>query len=164
MTPHPLLAVLDTQVWVHIFLRLALKMDPRQPYTAIFEAFTNDEFIPVISRPTYDELQRMLTTSRSVAQFYQIDRGEATEFAESVYFVSEFVEITGALHVSSDPDDDMFVETAIVANANILVAEDSHLHEPLVQQLLREHHIKVMYPRHFRKKLDELRIEKTKGL
>ena len=38
------------------------------------------------------------------------------------------VEITGNLHVvSSDPDDDMFIECALVAGASMIVSGDRHL-------------------------------------
>lgn len=38
------------------------------------------------------------------------------------------VEITGNLHVvSSDPDDDMFIECALVAGASMIVSGDHHL-------------------------------------
>ncbi len=42
--------------------------------------------------------------------------------------VSERVEITGNLHVvSGDPDDDKFIECALVANAGVIVSGDHHL-------------------------------------
>ncbi len=150
MTPAPLLVVLDTQVWIDIYLRLAI-LDPSQPYTAIFDALSDDEFVPVYSRPTLDELRRMLTTSRAVAQHYRIDPNDAVEFIESIFYgVGEFVEITGTLRVSSDVDDDMFVETAIAARAHVLVAENRDLHEPAVRRLLHAKGVAVLYPKQFR--------------
>ncbi len=42
--------------------------------------------------------------------------------------VAENVEITGDLHVIvADPDDDMFVECAVVAGASLIVSGDRHL-------------------------------------
>jgi len=42
--------------------------------------------------------------------------------------VSEAVEITGAFHVvKDDPDDDKFVECALVAGAGMIVSGDHHL-------------------------------------
>ena len=157
MTPERLLVVLDTQVWVDIYLRLAI-LDPSQPYAAIFDALTDDEFVPVYSRPTLDELKRILTTSPDVAQYYRIDAADAVEFIESIFYgVGEFVEITGTLHVSSDVDDDMFVETAIAARAHVLVAENRDLHEPAVRRLLHGHRVAVLYPKQFRKLLAKRR-------
>ncbi len=150
MIPEGLLVVLDTQVWIDIYLRLAI-LDPAQPYIAIFDALTDDEFVPVYSRPTFEELKRMLTASRDVARRYHIDPADAVEFIESIFYgAGEFVEITSTLHVSSDVDDDMFVETAIVASAHVLVAENRDLHEPAVRHLLHEHGIAVLYPKQFR--------------
>jgi putative PIN family toxin of toxin-antitoxin system len=42
--------------------------------------------------------------------------------------VAERIEITGTLHaVSNDPDDDMFIECAMVSGAHWIVSEDRHL-------------------------------------
>jgi putative PIN family toxin of toxin-antitoxin system len=42
--------------------------------------------------------------------------------------VSEAVEITGELHiVDDDPDDDKFIECALVAGAKVIVSGDHHL-------------------------------------
>ncbi|MCP4535871.1 MAG: putative toxin-antitoxin system toxin component, PIN family [Chloroflexi bacterium] len=42
--------------------------------------------------------------------------------------VSENVEITGTLHaVADDPDDDKFIECALVAGAGVIVSGDHHL-------------------------------------
>lgn len=157
LASEPLLAVLDTQVWIDIYLRLAI-LDPTQPYTAIFDAFIDGEFIPVYSRPTFDELKYMLTSSRDVAQRFRIDVANATEFVESIFYgAGEFAEISGEIQVSSDKRDDMFVETAMVAHAYALVAEDGDLHEDPVRCLLRENGIRLLYPKQFRKLLEDKR-------
>jgi len=153
----PLLAVIDTQVWVDIYLGQAIR-NPTQPYLAIFDAFIEGEFIPVYSRPTFEELKRILTTSRNVAQYYRLNAADATEFVEAIFYeAGEYVQITGTVHVSSDVDDDMFVETAIVARAHVLVAENRDLHEPAVRELLTKNGVRVLYPKQFRKFLEERR-------
>lgn len=157
MTDRRLLAVLDTQVWIDIFLRQAI-LDPTQPYTAIFDAFLDDEFIPVYCRQTFDELHWMLSASRDVAQHYRIDPLDARDFVEAIFYqAGEFVAITGQVHVSSDPKDDLFVEAALTAKAAVLVAEDAHLHESAVHTLLGKNGIKLLYPKQFRKLLSERR-------
>jgi len=119
-------------------------LDPTQPYTALFEAFTDEEFIPVYSRPTFDELSRMLTTSHNVAHHYRINAADANAFVESIFYdTGEYVEISGTLHVSSDVNDDMFVETAIFARGHVLVAKNRDLHEPAVRRLLHGNGISV---------------------
>jgi putative PIN family toxin of toxin-antitoxin system len=154
--------VLDTQVWIDIYLRLAI-INPAQPYAAIFDAFIDDEFVPIYSRPTFDELKYQLTRGRQVAQYYRIDPLHANEFIESIFYeVGEFVEITGELRVSSDPKDNMFVETAVVAKADYLVREDRDLREPAVHAMLRKHNIRGVFPKQLRQILSERRrLEET---
>jgi putative PIN family toxin of toxin-antitoxin system len=44
--------------------------------------------------------------------------------------ISERVDITGDVHVvGDDPDDDKFIECALVADATAVVSDDHHLHE-----------------------------------
>jgi len=91
----------------------------------------------------------MLTASH-LTRKYSIDRSDAHEFIASLFYDhGVFVEISGEVHVSSDPKDDAFVETAIVADASYLVVEDAHLREPAVVALCSEHGIEVMDPATF---------------
>jgi predicted nucleic acid-binding protein len=87
------------------------------------------------------------------------DAADAVEFIESIFYgIGEFVEIAGTLRVSSDVDDDMFVETAITARAQVLVAENRDLHEPAVRRLLHQNGVAVLYPKQFRKLLAKRRV------
>lgn len=151
------LAVLDTQVWIDIYLREAI-IPAGNPYTAIFEAFIDDEFVPIYSRPTLDEVTYMLTKSHAVAQHYQIDPQEAQRFVDGIFYsCGEYVEIDGTLRVSSDSKDDCFIETAIKGNAHYLVREDKHFRETAVTEILRANGVRGVFPQQFLKILKERR-------
>ncbi len=54
---------------------------------------------------------------------------------------------------SSDEEDDVFIETAVIGEARYLVSEDAHLRENAVKRHLDRHGIRVLYPKQFRKSL-----------
>lgn len=153
--------VIDTQVWVFVFEHESLAVEgfnSRQPYRAILEALEAGEFAPVFAPETLAELEYMLKRSASVARKFNIDAELAGYFIEAV---SSFevgaivVDIDNTLSVCSDPDDNCFIEAAIVGKARYLVSEDGHLHEEAVKGELRNHGIRVVYPAQFRKALAE---------
>ncbi len=151
-------AVIDTQVWVFIFERETLHaFESKQPYRAILEALEDGQFAPVFSPATLDELQYLLTKSKAVAQRFNIDVTLAEYFIEAISSVdvgAVVVDIGEPHRVCSDPDDDAFIETAIVGKARYLVSEDGDLHEDAVKRHLTAHGIRVVYPNQFRKILE----------
>ncbi len=152
-------AVIDTQVWIFVFLRETLhEFESKQPYRAIIEALENGQFTPIFSPATLDELKYMLTKSKDVAQRFNVDIALAEHFIDAISSIdvgAVIVNIGEPARVCSDPDDDDFIETAIGGTARYLVSEDSDLHENAVKQHLAAHGIRVMYPKQFRKVLDE---------
>lgn len=151
-------AVIDTQVWVFVFEHEILEdFESKQPYRAILEALEAGQFVPIFSPETLAELQYMLTKSKTVAQRFNIDGALAQYFIDAIS-ASEvgavMVEILQPPQICSDPDDDDFIETAVVGKARYLVSEDAHLHEDAVKRHLAGHGIRVIYPRQFRKMLE----------
>jgi predicted nucleic acid-binding protein len=151
-------AVLDTQVWVFVFEHEVLDdFNSKQPFRAILEALERGDFIPVHSHDSLDELHCVLTESKAVAQRFNIDRKLAEYFIEAVSsseISAVVVDIDPPPYVSSDPDDDYIIETAVAGKARYLVSEDAHLHEPAVIEHLRQRGISVVYPKQFRKILE----------
>jgi predicted nucleic acid-binding protein len=155
----PLRAVLDTNVWVNIFLHKTVR-DPKQPYAEIDEALKAREFVPVYCPETRDELEYMLKRGKNVGVKYNIRPELVDEFLGAIFYEADagvFVEIAGNVFVSSDPDDDMFAEAAVAGRAQFLVTEDPHLHEHSVKQYLCPHGIRVVWPNQFRQALRGLR-------
>jgi predicted nucleic acid-binding protein len=162
MNPNPLPhAVIDTQTWVFIFEHEVLDdFNSKQPYRAILESLEAGEFAPVHSPDTIEELRYMLTESKDVAQAFKVDRKLAEYFIDAITapevgaVVIEIGEPTPVCE--TDPDDDYFIETAVAGRVRYLVSEDGDLHRPEVVSYLREHGIRVLYPKQFRNVLKEL--------
>ncbi len=159
MTANPLpRVVIDTQVWVFIFEHELLEdFASKQPYRAILEALEAGRFIPIFTPETLEELHYMLTESRDVAKRFNVDVKLAEYFITAISAAdvgAVMIEIQDPPFVSSDPDDDYFIEAAVVARARYLVSEDSDLHEPAVMWHLNAHGVRVLYPHQFRKLVD----------
>lgn len=152
-------AVIDTQIWIKIYLRLGVRLDPKQPYTDITASLHAGEVTPIYCAETIEELDYMLTRSVDVAQYFHLDPATSRAFVRDyVCALGEEVAISGAVHVSSDEDDDPFVEAAIIGHAECLVSDDQHLHEAKVTLELRKHGIRpTLWSPEFRKLLRDRR-------
>ncbi len=146
--------VIDTQIWIDVYLQKHIMPPPKQPYRDIVEALSNGEFIPVYSQFSHAELLRMLTTSRRVAQGYGLNPTAAGGFVGLIFAkLGEEVVIPETLVLSSDLDDNPIIETAIVGRVDYLVADEPHFHEPAVIAALRAAGIPLLYSNQFRKEL-----------
>ena len=59
---------------------------------------------------------------------FDFDIGRATQAAQEVKAISEFVSVTGSLRaVDADPDDDVVVECALLGGAAYIITGDRHL-------------------------------------
>ena len=59
---------------------------------------------------------------------FDFDIGRATQAAQEVKAISEFVSVTGSLRaVDADPDDDAVVECALLGGAAYIITGDRHL-------------------------------------
>jgi len=68
--------------------------------------------------------------SRKLRQVFGFSENHIRAVLYDLRRISENVEITGDLHtVAKDPDDDKFVECALLAGASVIVSGDHHLLE-----------------------------------
>jgi len=68
--------------------------------------------------------------SRKLRQVFGFSENHFRAVLYDLRRISENVEITGDLHtVAKDPDDDKFVECALLAGASVIVSGDHHLLE-----------------------------------
>lgn len=66
--------------------------------------------------------------SRKLREVFKFSENHIQSVLYELRSMAELVEITGNLHVvADDPDDDMFVECAVVAGATWIVSGDHHL-------------------------------------
>lgn len=148
-------AVIDTNVWVGVFLQnYVFPPPPKKQFKDILDAFLAGEFIPVYSQETFDELLRILTTSKDVAQRFRLNPIRAGEFVGLVLTkAGEEVAIAGSMVVSSDAMDNMFAETAYVGKVDFLVSNDQDLHEAAVVETLKAVGVRVVWSSTFRSEL-----------
>ena len=121
-----------------------------QPYAAVLDALFDDRFIPVYSRPTIAELERVLKGKIAHEHPGIYTDADVNEFIGLFHELGEYIEIEGTLEVvEDDPDDNCFVETAVEARVQYLVAEDRHFRFEKAVRFLRENKIDLLYPKQF---------------
>jgi putative PIN family toxin of toxin-antitoxin system len=111
-----MIVVFDTNVWVSA-LHFALKRGA--PRLAMEKAVREDTV--AICRPIEDELLRILTGKFG---------WKATDVDAAVEAVLPFplrTNVTGKLRVCRDPNDDMVLECAVLAGAQVIVSGDKDL-------------------------------------
>ena len=151
-------AVVDTNIWVYVYLQNYVSPPPTTRYADILAAFEAGEFTPVYCPEMFEELLYILTESYEVAQRYKLNPVKAGAFVGRVLAkAGEEQLLTGNLKICSDPRDDMFIETAQLAQVEYLVSNDQHLHEPAVEAYLRPYGVRVVWPGSFRAELQRRR-------
>jgi putative PIN family toxin of toxin-antitoxin system len=106
--------VLDTNCLVQIISR-------HSPYRRIWDAFLRQEFILCISNDILEEYQEILQIETSVA---------VAENVISLLLNCSNVKLVNPTFrfnlIKADPDDNKFVDCAIVGRADYIVSEDAH--------------------------------------
>lgn len=110
-----------------------------------------------ISRQAFDKAldhYRVLISDETVAEFDDVagrekfetylEAGEREAFEELLHREAQFVEVTETVEASRDPDDDKFLELAVVGGAEVLVSGDQDL---LVLDPFRD--MRIVRPRTF---------------
>jgi putative PIN family toxin of toxin-antitoxin system len=105
-------AVVDTNVF------MAALINKRGAPAKIYHRWLDRQFDLVISPAIEVEYNDVLSQS------LLIPRGEVQEFLQEVSARSMNMPISGALHVCKDPDDNIFLETAMTGKADFLVAKN----------------------------------------
>ena len=111
-----MIVVIDTNVWIS-----ALQFARRRgtPTLALEKAMSED----VIA--TCDEIEAEIVRVLTEKFFWEVHR--ATGALKAVLVRSTRVKVRGTVKECRDPDDDMFLECAALAKADLLVAGDKDL-------------------------------------
>ncbi len=131
----PIVAVVDTGVWVLAFL------NPVGFPARVLQVARAERFHVVVSNPLLEELRDVLLRPR-IMRVRGTTPEEGLAFVQSIADVAQIVAISGTLHLCRDPDDDMILETALVGQAAYVVSRDEDLtRDPDLVQVLKSHRI-----------------------
>jgi uncharacterized protein len=109
--------VLDTNVFVSGLI--STRSSPAQILTAIRER----KIIHLVSDPIVEEYLRVLEYPR-IRRFKRITDAFIADIAAYLVYQTERVELASTIRLSHDPDDDVFLETAVDGGASLLVTGD----------------------------------------
>lgn len=124
--------VLDTNVYISAFLFGGI---PEK----IIELAIKDAVKLFISAPILDELKEKL-----IEKFHYPEE-EADKILNTILLISQLVKVKGSLkNISTDPDDDIILETSKVSGSEYLITGDQHL-----LQLKKYEGIKILKPADF---------------
>jgi putative PIN family toxin of toxin-antitoxin system len=99
-----------------------LRMIPlRSKYRSVWEAFLNEEFIICVSNDILSEYLEILT--QKVNHTFAVRIINALLKSNNILFYDPHYHFE---LITQDPDDNKFVDCAIVASADYLVTEDKH--------------------------------------
>jgi len=107
-----MIAVIDTNIF------MAALLNPSGAPAKIRRRWRQLQFEVLISDDVFDEYSDVLTHAPAISEIdVQLLLDELRSFARRVA-------ISGSLHVCKDPDDDIFLETAVAGGANFLVTKN----------------------------------------
>ena len=113
-------AVLDTNVLISAVL------GPAGPPRKVIDAVRRENGELLFSDETFNELQTRIWRPKFDSY---VSRESRAIYLAQLKTVSAWVSIAGAKMGCRDPDDDMFLETALIGDANCLVTGDGDLLE-----------------------------------
>jgi putative PIN family toxin of toxin-antitoxin system len=143
----PLVALLDTNVWVSAFLK------PNGPPGQVITAWADDEFSVVTSLLQLSEITDVLGRPRLIRRFRYSQR-DAEVFVRLIAARATVVQTSGELQICRDPDDDRIVEAAIGGQAQYLVTRDDDLKRDLdLIKMVRRSRVRVVSVRQFLRRL-----------
>ncbi|MBX7104762.1 MAG: putative toxin-antitoxin system toxin component, PIN family [Gemmataceae bacterium] len=111
--------VVDTGVLVSAFLI------PSSLPRSVLE-FATERGLLLISEPTYEELDKVLNRDKFRKYFTEAER---QRFLGGIGAIAQWVAVENTLRASRDPNDDKFLELAVVGHATHIVSSDVHLLE-----------------------------------
>lgn len=139
----PLVALLDTNVWVSAFLK------PSGPPGQVVAAWKRNQFNAVTSSAQLTELAEVLIRPRLTRRF-KYTHSDAASFLRLIAVRAAVVETEGALQICRDPDDDEILEAAIHGKAQYLVTRDDDLKRDLdLIKMARRNRVRVVSVRRF---------------
>lgn len=107
-----MIAVLDTNIL------LAALLNPLGAPAKIRQRWRRQQFDLLISDATLEEYTDVLLHSPAISV------SEVTELLNELKIFSQYIKINCTLHVCKDPDDDIFLETAVNGGADFLVTKN----------------------------------------
>jgi len=123
--------VIDTNVWI------SAALNPERTSFKVISAMRSENGVLLFSQETFDELSTLLL--RSKFDRY-LSRESRTTYLNQIEAISEWVSIYGDVQGCRDPDDDKFIETALLGKADYLITGDNDLlimspidHCPIIQ-------------------------------
>ena len=143
----PLVALLDTNVWVSAFLK------PSGPPGQAVAAWSRNKFNTVTSPSQLIELAEVLMRPRLTRRF-RYTLGEVDTFVRLIAARSTVVETSGVLNICRDPDDDEILEAAIHGKAQYLVTRDDDLKRDFdLIKMARSKRVRVVSVQQFLRRL-----------
>jgi putative PIN family toxin of toxin-antitoxin system len=117
-------AVLDTNVLVSAALTAQSERWGRARWLVEVALLAHRRFEHVTSEPMMHELRAVLLRPG------MLDERSADRFVESIAAASSFVRVHDVPMGCRDGDDDKVIETAMNADADMIVSDDADLHDP----------------------------------
>lgn len=133
----PAVVLLDTNVWVSALI------NPRGQPARLLQYWYADRFAVAVSLPLLEEIGDVLTRPR-IARKYPITAEQVAEFLRLLTQRAHIVVPSGTLHECRDPEDDLIIETALLAQAQYVVSRDDDIKRDLdLIEHLRAHGLVV---------------------
>ena len=147
----PLVALLDTNVWVSAFLK------PAGPPGQVITRWRRNDLIVVTSLSQLAEIAEVLSRPRLIRRFEYSAR-EIETFVRLIAGRANVVQTSGELKICRDPDDDEILEAAIRGKAPYLVTRDDDLKRDLdLIKVARRYGVRVVSVRQFLRRLSRQR-------
>jgi putative PIN family toxin of toxin-antitoxin system len=89
----------------------------------ILRAIQNEKAVHLVSDPIVEEYLRVLEYPR-IRKFKMVTDAFVADIAAYLLYHTERVEVVSTIRLSADPDDDVFLETAVDGEATLLVSGD----------------------------------------
>ena len=146
----PLVALLDTNVWVSAFLK------PTGPPGQVIAKWRRDDFSVVTSFSQLTEIAEVLSRPRLTLRF-KYPPEEVETFLRLIAARANIVQISGDLKICRDPDDNEILEAAVLGQSQYLVTRDDDLKRDLdLIKALRRRRVRVVSVRQFVRRLSRL--------
>jgi uncharacterized protein len=113
----PSRVVIDTNVFVSALI------SGSGPPSKILRAVQSKRITHLVSDPIVEEYLRVLEYPR-IRKFKKVSDAFIADIAAYLLYHTERVELVAAVKLSSDPDDDKFLNTAIDGRAEMLISGD----------------------------------------
>ena len=109
--------VIDTNVFISSLI------SPNGPPATILNAIRRRKAVHLVSDPIVEEYLRVLDYPR-IRRFKNITDEFISDIAAYLFYQTERVELLSRIKLSPDPDDDVFLETAVDGKATLIISGD----------------------------------------